>query len=240
MSSHFREYEIIILAGGLGTRLNSVQSNIPKAMSIINGKPFIDILIDFYSSQGFERFIILVGYLKNDIINHLSKRKNITILFSEEDTPMGTGGALVNASKLFKSETQLVINGDSFCGINTKKLINFHYQNSSDISIVVRNSMDPGDYGSIIFNKDRRIKSFNEKQYNERGFINCGIYVLSTKIINLIPKNIKSSLEYDFFPNNLDYRTFAFETKKELIDIGTPERLKKASGFFKYLNYEKK
>ena len=239
MSSHTKECEIIILAGGLGTRLNPVQSNTPKAMSIINGKPFIDILIDFYSSQGFERFIILVGHLKNHIINHLSKRKNITILFSEENTPLGTGGALVNASKLFKSKIQLVINGDSFCGINTKELINFHLYCSSDISIVVRNSKHAVDYGSITFNKDKRIKSFNEKQYKKQGFINCGIYVLSSKIIDHIPSKIKSSLEYDFFPNNLDLRFFAYETTKELIDIGTPERLNKASSFFKYNSYEK-
>tara|TARA_B100000575_G_C23064714_1_gene613025 strand:- start:326 stop:1048 length:723 start_codon:yes stop_codon:yes gene_type:complete len=240
MSSYSSDCEIIILAGGLGTRLNSVQSNTPKAMSIINGKPFIDILIDFYLSQGFRRFIILVGHLKNHIINHLSKRKNITILFSEENTPLGTGGALVRARKLFKSKIQLVINGDSFCGINIKELVNFHLNCSSDISIVVRSSMHLKEYGSITFNENKRIISFNEKQNIKQGFINCGVYVLSSKIIDLIPSKIKSSLEYDFFPNNLDRRIYAFETKKELIDIGTPERLKKASSFFKYFNHEKR
>ena len=87
--------DTVILAGGLGTRLQPVLKDKPKCLAPIDGIPFIDILLDDCIEQGLQRFIICVGYLKEQVIEHLCKRNDCIIVFSEEDTPLGTGGASI-------------------------------------------------------------------------------------------------------------------------------------------------
>ena len=118
--------KVVILAGGLGTRLKDTVPDLPKPMAPIKGRPFLEYQMDFWMNQGINRFILSVGYLSDIIINHFSYKYRGAILeYSIESNPLGTGGALIQALKNL-SEPVLVINGDTFFQVQLKKLMKFH------------------------------------------------------------------------------------------------------------------
>jgi D-glycero-alpha-D-manno-heptose 1-phosphate guanylyltransferase len=122
-----------ILAGGLGTRLRSVVSDVPKPMAPICGQPFLKLLLNFWIKQGITKFIISVGYLKEKVISFFGKEHNgIFIEYFEEDTPLGTGGALIILSKRLK-EDFIVINGDTFFDVSLPQLKKFKRKKKQEL-----------------------------------------------------------------------------------------------------------
>ena len=115
----------IILAGGLGTRLRQLVSNVPKPMASVNGRPFLAHLMDYWIGQGITQFIISVGYLKESIINYFGNEyQGIKIEYSEEESPLGTGGGVLLAIKNIKSDDYFVLlNGDTFFEVDLRELI---------------------------------------------------------------------------------------------------------------------
>lgn len=224
------DIDVVILCGGLGTRLRSAVNDRPKAMAEIKNRPFLDILIDYIGGYRFKRFILCVGYM-GDVIKKYYGEKNSdpAILFSEEKELMGTAGAIKNAEVLIRSNPFLVVNGDSFCEIDIKKFLYFHVEKKASISVALVSPGKEADYGIVALNDNKRVTSFNEKgKPDNKGFINTGIYFFNRDVLELIPVNIKYSLEYDLFPNILDKGIYGFITEERLIDIGTPERYSKA------------
>ncbi|MCD6578906.1 nucleotidyltransferase family protein [bacterium] len=234
--TNLREIDVVILCGGYGKRLQRVVKDIPKPMAKIKHRPFLDILIDFIASFGFKHFILCTGY-KADIIEkyYRHKNSNLTIEFSKEEKPLGTGGAIKNAEKYIKSSPFLVANGDSLCKINLIEFIDFHFKRDALISIAVTNTDVCDDYGVITVNNLQQIVKFNEKVkgYKNR-LINVGFYLLQKEVFSLMPKKNNFSIERDFFPKIIKRNLYAFETQERLIDIGTPERYKKAINLLKY------
>ncbi len=222
--------DVVILCGGFGKRLQRVVKDIPKPMAKIKHRPFLDILIDFIASYGFKHFILCTGY-KADIIEkyYRQRNSNLTIIFSREEKPLGTGGAIKNAENYIKSSPFLVVNGDSFCKINLREFVSFHLKKDALISIAVTNTDICDDYGVITINDLHRIIEFNEKTkgYKNR-LINTGFYLLQREVFSLMPKKNNFSIERDFFPKIIKRNLYAFETQESLIDIGTPERYEKA------------
>ena len=158
------EVDILILCGGLGSRLKSLFPNSPKALSNINGIPFLDMLIEKIKEQGFKNFILCVGHLKEKIIAHYSDVKDFSISYSIETKLLGTGGAIKNALPLIKNKFFIAMNGDSFCDVNLKKLVEFHQKNNADISVVISPvEIERVDVGNIVINKNNKIISFSEK-----------------------------------------------------------------------------
>jgi len=222
--------DVVILCGGFGKRLQNVVKDIPKPMVKIKRRPFLSILIDFIASYGFKRFILCTGYKADIIDRYYSQRyNNLIIEFSREEKPLGTGGAIKNAENYIKSSPFLVANGDSFCKINLKEFVDFHFKKSALISIAVTNKDICDDYGTININDSHRIIEFNEKVkgYKNR-LINAGFYLLQREVFSLMPEKNNFSIERDFFPKIIKRNLYAFETQESLIDIGTPERYEKA------------
>ncbi len=222
--------DVVILCGGYGKRLQGVVKDIPKPMAKIKHRPFLSILIDFITNYGFKRFILCTGY-KSEIIEGYYRQKvnNLTIEFSREKEPLGTGGAIKNAENYIKSNPFLVVNGDSFCKINLKEFVDFHFRRDALISIAVTNTDICDDYGTINIDDSHRIIEFNEKVkgYKNR-LINAGFYLLQREVFLLMPEKNNFSIERDFFPKIIKRNLYAFETQESLIDIGTPERYEKA------------
>lgn len=222
--------DVVILCGGFGKRLQNVVKDIPKPMAKIKHRPFLSILIDFIVSYGFKRFILCTGY-KADVIERYYKQKTnkLTIEFSREEKPLGTGGAIKNAENYIKSSPFLVANGDSFCKVNLKEFVDFHFRRDALISIAVTNVDVCDDYGVITVNNLQQIVKFNEKAkgYKNR-LINAGFYLLKREAFLLMPEKNSFSIERDFFPKIIKRNLYAFETQESLIDIGTPERYEKA------------
>ena len=215
---------MIILCGGSGIRLRPVVADRPKVLAKIKGKPFLDILIENLLAQGFSDLILSTGYLGEQIKYHF-KDRNFKPIFSEEKEPLGTGGALRKAKPFIGSNPFLVMNGDSMVEVNFKKLINFHAENNSLMTMVLAESDDFRDYGNIELAANFKIKSFQEKRSNgPGGLINAGIYAMSKEIFSFFPNRRLFSLEYDIFPNLISKQCFGFLSGGKLIDIGTPER----------------
>ena len=225
------EIDTVILAGGLGTRLQPVLQNKPKCLAPINGTPFIDILLDYCIVQGLKRFILCVGYLKEQVIEHLSGRNDCEINFSKEDEPLGTGGAISNAEGLIKSDDFFVMNGDTLAKGYYPALIQFHLSKSSLVTIAGSQLLpknEKTDFGHIVFDNFDRITSFSEKNrgYSKiKVWTNTGMYVFNKKVFGFLPNKQKFSLEIDFFEKKTGEISFLiFRSDFDFFDIGTPER----------------
>jgi len=221
--------DAVILAGGLGSRLQKVVSDRPKPLAIIKGRPFLDILIDDLTSQGFRRIILCVGHQRQQIIDRYSSRTDAQFAFSEERTLLGTGGAVRHAANLISSDPFLLLNGDSYCKVDFHKLLAFHNQGRALASVVVTDARGRTDGGLIELDTDnRRIKAFREKAIPVSGghhVINAGVYALSGKLPGSWRQPDPLSLERDVFPQlAAEGLCHGFLVDSEVIDIGTPER----------------
>jgi len=121
------DIDVVILCGGVGSRLRSVIGETPKAIAKIGDRSFLDILIENISGFGFKRFVLCTGY-KSDLIEKHYKDNNlgVDIVISKERDPLGTGGAVKNAQELVNSDPFLVVNGDVLSGVNIKDFLSFH------------------------------------------------------------------------------------------------------------------
>jgi D-glycero-alpha-D-manno-heptose-7-phosphate kinase len=214
----------IILAGGMGTRLREVVSDRPKPMALIAGKPFLDHQINFLREQNINEIILAVYYMSEKIKSYFGdgNRYGVDITYSEEETPLGTGGAIKKAEK-YINDTFLVLNGDSYSKIDLGKFLDFHKLKKSDASLSLKKCENTSEYGNVII-KDNKIMNFLEKKESREGLINTGIYIFEPNIFDYIPSEKKVSLEEEVFPvlaknGNL----YGYIQDGYFIDIGRPE-----------------
>lgn len=235
MSELIKNTDVYILSGGLGKRLKTVTRNKPKPMIKVGGRPFLDIIIDYMMSFGFRRFILGIGY-KAEIFKEYYKNfksQNLSIKFSEEKIPLGTGGAVKKAKNLIKSSPFLILNGDSFCEFDPLDFIKFHKRQKASVSILLKKISSGVDYGRVKLDKSGRIVGFNEKDSQAKNcLINAGIYAFDKNVFDLFPQDKAFSLERDFFPKLKRKNCFGYTKSGFFIDIGTPERYLKADKYF--------
>lgn len=217
--------EAIILAGGLGTRLRSVVSDVPKCMAPVNGIPFINFIISYLKNEGVERFILSLGYKSEIVIDYVSKTfVDIEIEYVIEDTPLGTGGAIKLACGKAKSEDVLILNGDTLFNIDIKSFTGFHKNNKADFTVALKKMKDFSRYGAVEINEDFTIKAFNEKAYCRQGFINGGIYALNVNRFMHESLPDVFSFEKDYLEKNIGKKKFyGLPCDYYFIDIGIPE-----------------
>ncbi len=229
-----KEIDVVILCGGMGSRLASVVDDCPKPMAQINNRPFLDILIEYFAKFGFARFILCAGHMSQVIQNYYKcKDSPLEFVISNEYIPLGTAGSVKNAEKFINTDPFLVTNGDSFCPVDLAEFYEFHSAKQSLLSMVAVESESTDDCGSVTVDDSQRIVSFEEKkQKNQKSCVNAGIYLFRKKILSLIPDEIKFSLEYDLFPGLANRDSYAFLSGEKLIDIGTPQRYEQAKKYF--------
>lgn len=227
--------ECIILAGGLGTRLQSVVKDVPKCMAEVAGKPFLEYLLDYLENENFEHIILSLGHKSDIVIEWLnSKKRAINISYVIENEPLGTGGAIKLAFEKVKGENALVINGDTFFDIDSDALINFHNEKDADISIALKSMKDFDRYGSVETDSEWRIVGFNEKQYCAKGLINGGVYYINKSIFTKLNLPEKFSFEKDVMESQLNtIKIYGCEQNSYFIDIGIPSDFEKANIDFK-------
>ncbi len=221
--------EAIILAGGLGTRLQNVVKDLPKPMADINGKPFLKYLLDYLSGYQIERVILSVGYKYEVIEQYFGKKyKDIEVVYAVEEEPLGTGGGILNACKYLNNNVFYLINGDTFFDVNLNELYTFHLQQKADFTLAIKPMHEFDRYGTVEIS-NHRILQFNEKRYMEEGFINGGVYLLDKEILHSLNFPRKFSFEKDFLERFLSkYYFAAYLCKHYFIDIGIPEDYKLA------------
>ncbi|MBN2313782.1 MAG: NTP transferase domain-containing protein [Sedimentisphaerales bacterium] len=222
--------DVLILVGGQGKRLRQVVGDRPKPLADINGLPFLDILIRYVTGYGFRRIILCTGYMGARVREYYRARTDdVEILFSEEQAPLGTGGAIKNAEALVRSSPFLVMNGDSFCSANLEHFVTFHQEKNARLSIVLAYSDKQEDYGSVTLDSSRRITRFSEKvPCADQSIINAGIYLMNEDVFASMPRKRRFSLEYELFPEIVSDRCYGFVSEWPITDIGTPERYEAA------------
>jgi len=229
----------IILAGGFGTRLKSVIADIPKPMAPVQGKPFLEYLICQLKNRGYRDIVLSVGYLKDKIISYFGDGKpwGVSIEYSKEDLPLGTGGAIRKAMSKYEDKTYLVLNGDSFYNIDFKSLCNFHRVKSARASMAIASVKDSSRYGSVSMNGLGEVICFGEKQNKAKGSINAGIYILNRSVLASIPSGT-ISFEKEILPELIHKGLFGSIQQGFFIDIGVPEDYKKFKDYIRTSNLE--
>lgn len=234
--------ECIILAGGLGTRLKSVVSNVPKCMAEVAGLPFLSYLLDYAKRENFDRVILSLGYKSNIVLDWIKSHEySFNISFVIEDQPLGTGGAIRLAFEQVISTEAYVLNGDTFFDIDTDKLSDFHRCKKSSISLALKPMIDFYRYGSVSLASNMRILQFNEKKHCTEGLINGGVYLIDKDIFakNELPE--KFSFEKDIMELRVDdIAIYGLEFNNYFIDIGIPSDFEKANIDFNTINKETK
>tara|TARA_B110001452_G_scaffold253599_1_gene244463 strand:+ start:1375 stop:2085 length:711 start_codon:yes stop_codon:yes gene_type:complete len=218
--------QLLVLAGGFGSRLRSVVSDVPKPLAPINGIPFLSFQLDNWASQGIKEFIFLLHFEANVIIeflkkwNNLEANQDIEMRFVIEHIPLGTGGSVANAvQKLNLTSNFLVTNADTWLGSGIQEL---SHASAPVISVVeVANAKR---YGTIVFDKNLCVTRFTEKiESGNSGWINAGLSLLHPETFTSWDGK-ENSLEADYFPSLVKKNCLiALPLKDNFIDIGIPE-----------------
>lgn len=226
--------DAVILAGGLGTRLRSVVADRPKALADIHGSPFLSILLASLSAQGIERTVLCVGYRASQIQSTYGRNYNsMSLAYSREDSPLGTGGALGLARDSILSDPVLVLNGDSYCSFSLECLLQVYSHTDAGAVMLLTEVDDVSRYGSVVTSSSGRIRRFEEKGTRRgKGLINAGVYLISREILDTIPKSHPVSLEKEIFPGLCNDKFYGVTSDGPFIDIGTPESYAEADVFF--------
>ncbi|MBP7478327.1 MAG: nucleotidyltransferase family protein [Chitinophagales bacterium] len=213
----------VILAGGLGTRLQSVVAALPKPMAPIGDKPFLYYQMKWLRKCGIERIILSVGYKSETIESYFGNQfEGASIEYIIERELLGTGGATFQCMKQV-GEDIILVNGDTFFPIDLAYFVEKHSANKSAISIALKEVLASDRYGTVQLHGGI-ISEFEEKKYIERGYINGGIYALNKSCFDGYELPQKFSLEVDYlqqYTEALKIQGIPFETY--FIDIGIPD-----------------
>jgi D-glycero-alpha-D-manno-heptose 1-phosphate guanylyltransferase len=230
--------EAIILAGGSGTRLKEVIADIPKSMAPINGRPFLEYQLDLLDRWGIRRVIISVGYMKEVIEQHFGKQhREMELVYAEEEEPLGTGGAILNALQCVKGYSVFILNGDTYFDVNMQRLDDFRRIKECDLCLAMRFEIEPSRFGLLEFDNNNRITRFYEKSEGpEEGYINGGLYVVRKDYLLRFGLPEKFSFEKDFLQKYYQTEEFyGMRCFSYFRDIGIPEDYEKANEEFKRL-----
>ena len=230
--------EAIILAGGFGTRLQSVVSDVPKPMAPVAGRPFLTYLLDRLGGQDYTHVVLATGYMHEKIEDFFGKEYHgIAIDYAREMSPLGTGGAIVNALQHCREESVTVVNGDTLFDIDHSELVDFASIQRTPLAIVLREVHDSGRYGAVEVDDVGRITAFKEKDPSVgKGYINGGIYRMHRTLLEGYAVGDSFSFEKEVMQRRYrDERFYAYVSRAYFIDIGIPEDYARAQKEFPQL-----
>ncbi len=213
--------EAIVLAGGFGTRLRSVVSEVPKPLAPVAGRPFLFYILESLQAAGVARVILAIGHRGEMIEQAVDGRfVQLSIEFSREECPLGTGGALWQALSKCQDERVFALNGDTYLALDYAAFA--ASQPKADILVAVRPVADRSRYGSVKLD-GARILGFEEKGAAGPGLVNSGNYLLRSDLRTRLPFNGAFSFEQEILHGHVDGLSIeAFATEADFIDIGTP------------------
>jgi len=227
--------ECIVLAGGLGTRLQSVIGAYPKCMAEVDGKPFLHYLFDYIEQQGCTRVILSLGFKHEVILEWLQQQhRKIEVDYVVETEPLGTGGGISLALAKAKEQDVLVLNGDTMFRVALPRMMQYHIEKNAGTTLALKQMYDFDRYGVVQMDKNGTITAFEEKKHYDKGLINGGVYIVNKA--TLLSKHLpeKYSFEKDYFEKNVsDGMLFGYLSDAYFIDIGIPADYEQAKKDFK-------
>lgn len=223
------ENPVFLMAGGFGTRLRPLTNDCPKPLLKVGDKPILEITLRNFISYGFKNFYISTHYMPEKIREHFGNgnKWGVNIEYVHEETPLGTGGALALLPKTLNKLPLIMINGDILTNINYRSLLSFHNKNEADATMCVREYEYQIPYGVVSAEGSRVIKMVEKPV--QQFYVNAGIYVLNSDIINLVSENEKIDM-----PTLLELkmeqggRVNMFPIHEYWLDIGRMDDFEKA------------
>lgn len=226
--------EAIILAGGFGTRLNSLIKQIPKPMAPIKNRPFLEYIFDYLEIQKISKIILSVGYKAEIIRQYFGNTYNtISLRYCVEKSPLGTGGAIKKTLEMASERNVLVLNGDSFFALNLNEMLEIHLIKNADVTIALKPMKNIDRYGTVKI-ENGWITSFEEKAVVKKGLINTGVYLFRSDIFSDLEFPETFSIERELFEKRVSkMHIAACISNGFFIDIGVPDDYEKAKTMLK-------
>lgn len=227
-------FPALVLAGGLGTRLQSVVPDRQKTVAPVGARPFITYVLDQLAAAGVRRAILCTGHLAGQVEECLGEKYGLLNLeYSRETSPLGTAGAVRLALPFLEAGAALVLNGDSHCAVDLVSFVAAHRQRRAAASLVLARMEDTSRFGRVELNATGEVEKFAEKNTpGEPGWVNAGIYLLERSVIESIPVDRVTSLEKDVFPSLIGRGLVGYPSDGQLWDIGVPDEYVRAQTEF--------
>ncbi len=222
------ERTALILCGGMESRVRPSTFSTPKALLPIGYQPLLEYQIEYLKQFEFDRIILAIGFLQEQIVRYLDEHKlGVRLRYSFEKEPLDTGGALKNAEAMLTSDF-LALNGDViFSGLDLDKLIYEHKKSESLATLVLARSRTPTRFGAVELDGENKVVSFVEKprkQSEGEAWVNAGVYVIHPSALSKIRKGARASLELDVFPRLMrEGKISGYKHDGYWADVGTPE-----------------
>ena len=229
--------EAIVLAGGLGTRLQGViGTEQPKCMAPVNNAPFLSYLFT-YLDKYCTRVMLSLGYRSKPVIEWLDGQDvGFEVDYVIEQEPLGTGGGILAAIEDAATDDVVVVNGDTMFNINLREMMAFHRKQKAEVTLALKPMENFDRYGIVHLGANNIISSFEEKKPTEKGLINGGVYIINREAFLARPLKGKFSFEKDYLEQYVKEGKFSgFESSAYFIDIGVPADYLQAQSDFKTL-----
>ena len=223
--------KVIVIAGGQGTRIASVNSEIPKAMIPVCGKPIIEYEVELCKRHGFTDFLFIIGHMGNQISSYFGNgsKWGVSIDYFQETCPLGTAGALAYLKDKLV-EDFFVLYGDTIVDFDMMAMLKYHQEKKADATLFLHPNDHPYDSDIVQLNPDGKVVKFDNKPHPDgfvsKNIVNAALFIFSPAILTQIEVGVKSHIEKEVLPRCLGagmnlYGYLSFEYIK---DMGTPER----------------
>lgn len=224
----------VIIAGGKGTRLHSVSTEIPKAMFPVLGKPILEYQLESLVRSGVSDITLIVGHLKESIMAYFEDGRSfgVKIRYIEEDEPLGTAGALYYLKR--EEHPFFLVFGDLMLDIDFSRFMAFHKERQSMITLYVHPNGHPYDSDVIVADQSDKVMRILSKKamrdFYYHNLVNAGVYCIDPKALELIERPAKMDLEKNLISKLITCGgVYAYKCTEYVKDMGTPERLEAVS-----------
>jgi mannose-1-phosphate guanylyltransferase / phosphomannomutase len=216
------------MAGGEGTRLRPLTTNVPKPLLPVVGEPIMGHLLRLLSKHGIEQAVVTVQYLAANIRSYFGDgdEYGVRLSYATESVPLGTAGSVKNAEEGLAGEAFLVVSGDALTDIDLTALVDFHNRTGALVTVALARKPNVIEFGNVITAEDGRIERFIEKPTWGQVFsdtVNTGIYVMAPEILDLVPAETKVDWSADIFPTLMaaGRPIYGYVTDRYWEDVGT-------------------
>jgi mannose-1-phosphate guanylyltransferase/phosphomannomutase len=225
----------VVMAGGEGTRLRPLTSNRPKPLVPVLNKPIAQHIIEHLRRAGITDIVVTLYYLAEEIQNYFGDGSDlgVNLIYSIEDTPLGTAGSVKKAEKYLEDDTFIIVSGDALTDLNIEKAIAFHTEKKAEASLVLQHVENPLEFGVVMIQDDGRIQRFLEKPSWGEVFsdtVNTGMYLLEPSVFSLMEPNRNYDWSQDIFPRMLaeERALFGYIMQEYWTDVGSLEQYRQA------------